>query len=167
MASLLTSSSSLKLDHVNSIYKQTITLRSSVSKKTHKNNLIFIGVSNISKNIRGNLVRKAQLTCVMTLSRNEPDEICVFKFHKHLDAFLVAFPCAYLYPRQYHNRDKTAVILITVHFWFVIRKLQDMVVIASWTWKVRFQTLKQMSIIKCSTDVSLNFPVISTNFYVF
>ena len=66
MAPLLTSSSSLKLDHVNSIYKQTITLRSSVSKKTHKNDLIFIGISNISKNIRGNLVRKAQPTCVMT-----------------------------------------------------------------------------------------------------
>ena len=50
MASLLTSSSSLKLDHVNSIYKQTITLRSSVSKKTHKNNLISLLV--LQKSLR-------------------------------------------------------------------------------------------------------------------
>ena len=63
---------------------------------------------------------------------NEPDEICcVFKFHKHLDAFLVALPCAYLYPQQYHNWGKIVVILITVHFWSMIQKLQDMVVIAS------------------------------------
>ena len=42
----------------------------------------------------------------------------------------------------------------------------NIVTITPWSWQVRFRKLEQMSIIKCSTDVSFNLSVFSTNFYV-